>query len=62
MVVLMSAVAFIIPKFIAVWTIPLLADTITADGVDVEMADALLLLLNVSIPFSLFTSLHLWIT
>jgi hypothetical protein len=56
MVVLMSLVAFIIPKFIAVWTIPMLADTITAGAVGAEMADALLLLLNVSIPFSLYTS------
>jgi hypothetical protein len=56
MVVLMSVVAFIIPKFIAVWTIPMLADTITAGVVGAETADALLLLLNVSIPFSLYTS------
>ncbi|ARN73075.1 hypothetical protein [Oceanicoccus sagamiensis] len=56
MVVLMSVMAFIIPKFIAVWTIPLLADTITAGAVGAEMADSLLLLLNVSIPFSLYTS------
>lgn len=56
MVVLISVVAFIIPKFIAVWTIPMLADAITAGAAGAEMADALLLLLNVSIPFSLFTS------
>ena len=56
MVVLMSVVAFIIPKFIAVWTIPVLADTITAGAVGAEMADSLLPLLNVYIPFSLFTS------
>lgn len=56
MVVLMSVVAFIVPKFIAVWTIPLLADTITAGATGAEMADALLLLLNVSVPFSLYTS------
>ena len=56
MVVLMSVMAFIIPKFIAVWTIPLLADTITAGAVGADLADPLLRLLNVSIPFSLYTS------
>ena len=56
MVVLMSVMAFIIPKFIAVWTIPLLADAVTAGATGAEMADSLLLLLNVSIPFSLYTS------
>lgn len=55
-VVLMSVVAFIIPKFIAVWTIPLLADTISTGAMGVEMADPLLRLLNVSVPFSLYTS------
>lgn len=54
--VAMSVMAFIIPKFIAVWTIPLLADTITAGGVGAELADPLLRMLNVSIPFSLYTS------
>ena len=54
--VLMSVVAFIIPKFIAVWTIPLLADTITAAAVGATFADPLLRLLNVSVPFSLYTS------
>jgi hypothetical protein len=54
--VALSVMAFIIPKFIAVWTIPLLADTITTGAVGAELADALLLLLNVSIPFSLYTS------
>jgi hypothetical protein len=54
--VAMSVMAFIIPKFIAVWTIPLLADTITSGAVGSELADPLLRLLNVSIPFSLYTS------
>jgi hypothetical protein len=54
--VAMATMAFIIPKFIAVWTIPLLADTITAGAVGAELADPLLRLLNVSIPFSLYTS------
>ena len=56
MVVLISVVAFIIPKFIAVWTIPLLADTISTGAAGVELADPLLRLLNVSVPFSLYTS------
>lgn len=54
--VAMATMAFIIPKFIAVWTIPLLAGTITAGAAGAELADPLLRLLNVSIPFSLFTS------
>jgi hypothetical protein len=54
--VLMSVVAFIIPKFIAAWTIPLLADTITAGAAGADMADPLLRLLSGCIPFSLYTS------
>jgi len=56
MVTLMSVLAFIIPKFIAVWTIPQLAETISTGAAGTEMANALLSLLNVSIPFSLYTS------
>lgn len=52
----MATMAFIVPKFIAVWTIPLLADAATVGGASAEMADLLLLLLNVTIPFSLYTS------
>ncbi len=52
----MATMAFIVPKFIAVWTIPLLADTAAAGGVGSEMADSLLLILNVTVPFSLYTS------
>ena len=55
-VVAMSVMAFIIPKFIAVWTIPMLADTVSLGGPRAQMADALLLILNVSVPFSLYTS------
>ena len=55
-VVAMSVMAFIIPKFIAVWTIPMLADTVSTAGPGAQMADALLLILNVSVPFSLYTS------
>ena len=56
MVVLMSVMAFIIPKFIAVWTIPLLADAIASGAANADLADPLLRLLNVSVPFSLYTS------
>lgn len=55
-VVAMATVAFIIPKFFAVWTIPFLADSISSSGAGAEMAASLLPLLNVSIPFSLYTS------
>ena len=54
--VLMSVVAFIIPKFIAIWTIPLLAESISSGAAGQEMANQLLPLLNVTIPFSLYTS------
>ena len=56
MVVLLSVVAFIIPKFMAIWTIPQLAEVITNNTVGAELADPLLTLLNVSVPFSLYTS------
>ena len=56
MVVLMSVMAFIIPKFIAVWTIPILANTIATGAAGAELADPLLRILNVSVPFSLYTS------
>ena len=56
MVVLISVVAFIVPKFIAVWTIPMLAQAISSGAMGAELADPLLRLLNVSIPFSLYTS------
>jgi hypothetical protein len=55
-VIAMATMAFLIPKFIAIWTIPLLADSISTGAVGAEMADSLLPLLNVSIPFSLYTS------
>jgi hypothetical protein len=54
--VLISVIAFLIPKFIAVWTIPLLADSVAIDSPSDSLANTLLLLLNVSVPYSLFTS------
>jgi hypothetical protein len=56
LVILLSVVAFIIPKFIAVWTIPQLATVVATGAVGANMADQLLVLLNVAIPFSLCTS------
>ncbi|MAI16487.1 MAG: hypothetical protein CMP94_03785 [Gammaproteobacteria bacterium] len=54
--VAMATMGFIIPKFIAVWTIPLLGDAASTGSTGSDMAHALLPLLNVSIPFSLYTS------
>lgn len=56
MLVLVSFVAFIIPKFMAVWTIPQLADAISSGAVGSDIAEVFFLLLNPSIPFTLFTS------
>jgi hypothetical protein len=47
---------FIIPKFIAIWTIPQLVQAISTGATSAELADPLLRILNVSIPFSLYTS------
>ena len=54
--VAMATMAFVIPKFIAIWTIPLLANAEATGGTGATMAAVLLPLLNVSIPFSLYTS------
>ena len=54
--ILLSITAFIIPKFIAIWTIPQLAEVSSSGGIGSDFADQLLLLLNVSVPFSLYTS------
>ena len=54
--VAMATMAFVIPKFIAVWTIPMLANAAASGAAGSEMAHSLLPLLNVSIPFSLYTS------
>jgi hypothetical protein len=54
--VAMATMAFVIPKFIAIWTIPLLVEAAAMEGTGAEMAAVLLPLLNVSIPFSLYTS------
>ena len=54
--VAMATMAFVVPKFMAIWTIPLLANAEATGGTGAEMAAMLLPLLNVSIPFSLYTS------
>ena len=55
-VVLISVVAFIIPKFIAVWSIPLMVEAVSAESGGSDIAEQLLNLLSISLPFSLFTS------
>jgi hypothetical protein len=54
--VLIATTAFFIPKFIAVWTIPMLAEAIATHSGASAMAQTLLPILNVSVPFSLYTS------
>lgn len=56
LVLLTSFVAFIIAKFIAVWTIPLLAKSAAGGALNAEMSDVLLRLLNITASYSLFTS------
>lgn len=53
----LASMAFFINKFMAIWTIPFLADALTTGSNQSEMAGILLPTLNVTIPFSLFTSL-----
>jgi hypothetical protein len=55
-VVLISVVAFIIPKFIAVWSIPLMVEAVSAESGGSDIAEQLLNLLSISLPFSLFSS------
>ena len=60
MVVLVSVVGYIIPKFMAVWTIPQLAEVLSSGvtGAGAELADPLLRILNVSAHFSLYAALE----
>ena len=60
MVVLVSVIAYIIPKFMAVWTIPLLVEVLSSGvtGAGAELADPLLRILNVSEHFSLYAALE----
>lgn len=54
--VAISMGVFFIPKFIAVWTIPMLAEAIATGSAVSDMAETLLPILNVTVPFSLYTS------
>ncbi len=58
MAVLVSVVAYIIPKFMAVWTIPQLAEILSSGvtGAGAELADPLLRILNGGIEFSLYAA------
>jgi hypothetical protein len=55
-VLLISVVAFIIPKFIAIWSIPQMVTASATVSGDSAVAEQLFRLLNVSLPFSLFSS------
>jgi hypothetical protein len=55
-VLLISVVAFIIPKFIAIWAIPQMVASSATVSADSAVAEQLLRLLNPSLSFSLFTS------
>jgi hypothetical protein len=53
---LISVVAFIIPKFIAIWSIPQMVVASATVAADSPVAEQLFQLLNPSLPFSLLTS------
>ena len=53
---LISVVAFIIPKFIAIWSIPQMVASSATVSANSAVAEQLLQLLNPSLSFSLFTS------
>jgi hypothetical protein len=53
---LTATIAFIIPKFIAIWSIPQMVDASSTVSANAAVAEQLFQLLNPSISFSLFTS------
>jgi hypothetical protein len=53
---MISVVAFMIPKFIAIWSIPQMVVASSTVTADVAVAEQLFQLLNPSLPFSLFQS------
>ena len=57
LVICASCVIFFVPKFIAIWTIPQLAQVIPTGAPGGDMAEMLLSILNVSLPYSLYTAL-----
>jgi len=56
LVVCASFVVFLVPKFIAIWSIPQLTQVIATGAPGNDMAEMLLSILNVSLPFSLYTA------
>lgn len=54
--VLIATVAFIIPKFIAIWSIPQMVTASTTVAASAAVAEQLFQLLNPSLSYSLFTS------
>ena len=54
--VLMATISFIIPKFIAIWSIPQIVTASTTVAANHTVAEQLFQLLNPSLSFSLFTS------
>jgi hypothetical protein len=54
--VLIATVAFIIPKFIAIWSIPQMVVASTTVSPNVAVAEQLFQILNPSLSYSLFTS------
>ena len=56
LVVCASFVVFLVPKFIAIWSIPQLTQVIATGSPGNDMAEMLLSILNVSLPFSLYTA------
>jgi len=54
--VLIATIAFVIPKFIAIWSIPQMVVASSTVTADVVVAEQLFQLLNPSLSFSLFTS------
>ena len=53
---LISVMCFLIPKFIAIWSIPQMVEASTRMTHDAALAGQLFQLLNPSLPFSLFAS------
>jgi hypothetical protein len=55
-VLLIAVVAFMIPKFIAIWSIPQMVVASSTESANAAVAEQLFQLLNPSLSFSLFTS------
>ena len=53
---LAATMAFLIPKFIAIWSIPQMVAASTTVSADAALAEQLFRLLNPTVPYTLFTS------